>query len=80
MSGLLLETVNHKLSANGILLWVPTLGLFCRDKLKTFDELLAGAAAVRKNPASVQNQLGCNPFATKSNQFRPPTISLGRYG
>jgi hypothetical protein len=27
MRGLLSETVNHKLSAEGIILWVPTLAL-----------------------------------------------------
>ena len=46
MRGLLSETVNHKLSAEGIILWVPTLvsrGIFAAHIL---DALLSGAQAV----------------------------------
>jgi hypothetical protein len=35
MRGLLSETVNHKLSAEGIILWVPTLGAFS-DRNESF--------------------------------------------
>jgi hypothetical protein len=37
MRGLLSETVNHKLSAEGIILWVPTLGRAYQAGLQEVD-------------------------------------------
>ena len=49
MRGLLSETVNHKLSAEGIILWVPTLTSLLSSKAVDFRQDQLGRSALSSN-------------------------------